>query len=120
MGFFMAKSKERENVLAKALALGLEFAKNISTKRLKKLIESHNPEVPEVTEVPEVPEPTIPSPPKERVRHRRSPPCPECGAHPVVCRIRRPGYAAFRCRECGYHWETEGAGGSAGLRKSRM
>lgn len=36
------------------------------------------------------------------------PHCPECDAFPVVCTHKRPGYSAYRCRECGYSWE-EGA-----------
>jgi hypothetical protein len=31
--------------------------------------------------------------------------CPECKAFPVICTMRRQGYASFRCRECGHRWE---------------
>ena len=40
-------------------------------------------------------------------RYKRNPPCPKCGAHPVVCMMRRPKFAAFRCRQCGYRWEVK-------------
>ena len=40
------------------------------------------------------------------MRYRRSSPCPQCQAHPVVCTMRRSNYAAFRCRRCGYRWEV--------------
>lgn len=40
-------------------------------------------------------------------RHRRSPACPKCDARPVVCMMRRPKFAAFRCRQCGYRWEVK-------------
>ena len=40
-------------------------------------------------------------------RYQRHPPCPKCDAHPSVCTMRRPRYAAFRCRQCGYRWEVK-------------
>lgn len=40
-------------------------------------------------------------------RYRRNPPCPRCDTHPSVCMMRRPGYASFRCRQCGYRWEVK-------------
>ena len=38
-------------------------------------------------------------------RYRRNPPCAVCGTHPVVVRMRREGYTAYRCRVCGAHWD---------------
>jgi len=46
--------------------------------------------------------------PDRMIRYSRNPGCPECGAHPVVCMMRRPGYRKFRCRVCGYVFEDEG------------
>ena len=40
-------------------------------------------------------------------RHQRSPACPKCDARPVVCMMRRPKFAAFRCRQCGHRWEVK-------------
>jgi len=42
------------------------------------------------------------------IRYSRNPGCPECGIHPVVCMMRRPGYRKFRCRSCGYVFEDGG------------
>lgn len=40
------------------------------------------------------------------LRYQRNPICPECAAHPVICMLRKPGRAIFRCRECGHKWEV--------------
>ncbi len=32
--------------------------------------------------------------------------CPECGARPIVCTMKRSGGAAYRCRVCGARWGT--------------
>ena len=40
-------------------------------------------------------------------RYQRHPPCPKCDAKPSVCMMRRPGYASYRCRQCGYRWEVK-------------
>ena len=67
-----------------------------------------------------IPEPTLPEPElieappfidpgvmQDRImRYRRTAPCPKCGAHPVVCIMRRANYAAFRCRQCDHRWEV--------------
>jgi tRNA(Ile2) C34 agmatinyltransferase TiaS len=42
-------------------------------------------------------------------RYRKNPICPQCAAHPVVCIMRMPGYAVFRCRQCGHKWEVKRA-----------
>ena len=42
------------------------------------------------------------------LRYRRNPQCPQCGAHPVICTIRRISYRVFRCRMCGHRWEVNG------------
>jgi DNA-directed RNA polymerase subunit M/transcription elongation factor TFIIS len=49
---------------------------------------------------------TMAEPGDRMMRYRRTPPCPACGAHPVVCTQRRGAYAAFRCRQCGHRWEV--------------
>jgi len=41
------------------------------------------------------------------MRYKRNPRCPNCDAYPVICRIRRPGYALFQCRQCGHRWEIK-------------
>jgi len=41
------------------------------------------------------------------LRYRKTPPCPKCCAHPVVCKIRRRDYALFRCRACGHRFEID-------------
>ena len=40
-------------------------------------------------------------------RFSKNPQCPSCAAQPVVCVMRRPGHAVFRCRECGHKWEVK-------------
>lgn len=57
---------------------------------------------PEITEIPISPDQIQ----DRMMRYARNPACPECAAHPVVCMMRRAGYAAFRCRECGHRWEV--------------
>jgi len=59
----------------------------------------------------EAPAPIDPAPVSTEIqdrmmRYRRSAPCPECGARPVVCMMKRQNYAAFRCRQCGHRWEV--------------
>ena len=41
------------------------------------------------------------------MKYKKNPPCPKCGAHPSVCMMRLPKFAAFRCRQCGYRWEVK-------------
>jgi len=58
------------------------------------------------TVMPEIQTTTIDMPHDRMMRYRKSPSCPKCNAHPVVCKARRQDYAFFRCRECGYRWEV--------------
>jgi len=37
---------------------------------------------------------------------KKRPPCPECGACPVVCVQRIKGFASYRCRACGRRFTT--------------
>jgi len=70
------------------------------------------PEIKEISNVAEVnPTPQlettmIDSGEDRMLRYRRNPQCPQCGAHPVICTIRRISYKAFRCRMCGHRWEV--------------
>jgi len=41
------------------------------------------------------------------LRYRMNPRCPECGAHPTVCKLRRKNYGLFRCRICGHRFEVK-------------
>ena len=79
---------------------------------------SETPEVPIIPEVqtttltpetPFVPEvQTAVLIPEDRVlRYRMNPRCPECGAHPTVCMIRRKNYGFFKCRTCGHKFEVK-------------
>ena len=40
------------------------------------------------------------------MRYGKNPPCPRCGAHPVVRVTRSANCANFRCRQCGHRWIT--------------
>lgn len=51
-------------------------------------------------------ETTLAQPQDRQMRYRRNPSCPKCAAHPSVCRMRRGGWASFRCRSCNHHWEV--------------
>ena len=76
--------------------------------RKKEALQSEKEEVSNVAEVNPTPqlETTIIENGTDRMlRYRRNPQCPKCGAHPVICTIRRISYRAFRCRMCGHRWE---------------
>ena len=40
-----------------------------------------------------------------RYGYRKPRSCPQCSERPVVTRIKRKGYALYRCRACGHQWE---------------
>jgi predicted RNA-binding Zn-ribbon protein involved in translation (DUF1610 family) len=40
-----------------------------------------------------------------RPERRGVPSCPSCGSSPVVCKMKRPTYASYRCRVCDHVWE---------------
>lgn len=64
---------------------------------------SHNPDLTRgIIQTPEA------APIDRMARYQRNPKCPNCGAHPVICMMRRPGYSLFRCRQCGHKWEVKG------------
>jgi len=72
---------------------------SIKTKLRKK-------EAPQSVESPQELKTTMIEGTDRMLRYNRNPKCPECGAHPVICTIRRRSYKAFRCRMCGYRWEV--------------
>jgi len=66
-----------------------------------------SPEIHTTTALPEIQTTTIDMPCDRMLRYRKSPPCPRCGAHPVVCKLRKQDYALFRCRVCGHRFEVD-------------
>lgn len=90
----------RQAFYDKAEKRGIDYSKYWPTTRLEAAIAAHESSAPEI-------QTTMAAPDDRMVRYRRNPPCPKCGAHPVVCMMRRPGHKVFRCRECGYRWEIK-------------
>ena len=45
----------------------------------------------------------------EIVHRGHRPPCPECGAFPVVCISKRADSRSYRCRACGLTFTGEGS-----------
>ena len=74
--------------------------KKISPKKTKET--PSKPIVEEISPVPVTPEVLT----DRMMRHNFIPSCPECDAFPVVCLMKKPGYAAYRCRACSHQWEV--------------
>lgn len=53
---------------------------------------------------PEIQTGMMETPPNRMMKYKKNPACPECKAHPTVCRQRRPGYSQHRCRVCGHQF----------------
>ena len=75
-------------------------------KQIKRVPKQTKPEETEQIQTPQLETTMIDSGEDRMLRYRRNPQCPKCGAHPVICTIRRISYRAFRCRICGHRWEV--------------
>ncbi len=78
-------------------------------KVAEKISDSVNSYLPEIIDAP-TPEPIqtkIPAMQDRMMRYayRKPRSCPQCSANPVVTRIKRKGYALYRCRVCEHQWE---------------
>ena len=109
---------ERDEVLKDAADLGIEASRYWSTQKLLAEIAKVKTDPP----LPD-PEPKTPDPPDGELqtteailddrmaRYRgKNPPCPKCGAHPVIVTMRRTNYSGFRCRSCEHRWDDDKRG----------
>lgn len=109
----MAISEEKEALLAQAKALGINASKYWSDTKIKSEIASHQTpqEVSKEVDKQESPTPSLnttqANTDNRMMRHGKNPPCPECGAHPTICQMRRQGYSKHRCRTCGHRWDID-------------
>jgi|AMWB02.1.fsa_nt_gi transposase-like protein len=75
--------------------------KKISPKKVKKEV-TPAPVAEEIAPTPIAPEILT----DRMMRHNFIPSCPECDAFPVICLMKKSGYAAYRCRSCSHQWEV--------------
>jgi len=110
---------KKSEVISEATAIGLDFNPRWPKTRLQVLIDGAK----KVQAIPLEPVPK-PEPPEmdlqttqasdlddRMARYRgKNPPCPKCGAHPVIVTMRRTNYSGFRCRSCEHRWDDDKRG----------